>query len=679
MFDYNTMRYVHLDFHTPGFVNVGEKFDAKEFGNTLKEARVNTIAVFALCHHGYTYFPSEIGVQHPRLQCDLLGGMSEELRTRGVQNIVYFSQNVNETLSASRPECVAINAEGKPVNSQILLSGDELYWTWLCPNRGDWIDSYFLPLIRETLEKYPADGIFIDMAGYLPQSCYCESCKAKMKAEGLDINDPDEHSDFLCRTNQEVARKVRRLLDEIKPGMRFLEGAFNRLGDADLAKGVLSEFYLETLPVQCGWFRFPFLARYFRNIGLPVLGMTGRFLKNWGDFGTLKTAHQLKVEVGAHLTAGLPSAVGDHMNCNGQLNKAVYKVIGEAFKFLEERQHYCVGGKPEKEIIIPLPRRLSANSATLAKQAKSSFNPMTATIGLSKMLTELHYQWDISSPDTDYNDYGAIILNHSSCEREDLQQIIDAVKNGALLIACHEGLKAKTPEATSELQEFLSISSLELLEDPGCFYQVKASELNSDIPDMPIYTHTRTYRMELDTEMTTLSDLLLSPVVRSREAFYGHFHGIPDKHAGSAVAVKKVGKGHVLVISPSLFFSYMQTGHVHHLNLVRNILERYYPRERRRLKSDAPGIVELALSRKDGNIVLQAVPFVVGRRHTDSFETLNDPVAIHGVNVAVKPGFTPSQIVDPINKVDIDFNKHGDWIHFELPAFDEHFVALLKP
>jgi len=94
MFDYNTMRYVHLDFHTPGFVQVGEKFDPVEFGDTLEKARVNAIAIFALCHHGYAYFPSRIATPHPGLQTDLLAGMTEELKKRGIQCIIYFSQKI---------------------------------------------------------------------------------------------------------------------------------------------------------------------------------------------------------------------------------------------------------------------------------------------------------------------------------------------------------------------------------------------------------------------------------------------------------------------------------------------------------------------------------------------------------------------------------------------------------
>jgi hypothetical protein len=678
MFDYSTQRYVHLDFHTPGFVKVGEKFNAKDFGATLEKAKVNSIAVFALCHHGYTYFPSRIGVPHPGLQCDLLGGMTEELKRRGIQSIIYFSQNVNETLSAARPECAALNADGSPVNSQVLLSGDELYWTWLCPNRGDWIDSYLLPLVKETVSNYHADGIFVDMAGYLPGSCFCDSCRAGMKKAGLDINNPAQHSDFLVKTNQDVARKLRGLLDSVRPGLRFLEGGFNRLGDAHLAKGVLSEFYLETLPVQTGWFLFPLLARYFRNIGLPVMGMTGRFLNNWGDFGTVKTAHQLKVELSTHLAAGLPSGVGDHAHFNGALDKPVYEVIGEAFKFIEKRQPYCVGGEPVSEVVIPLPKRFSATAAIMAKGGKTNFDPMTDLTGMSKTLTELHYQWDISNDDTDYEKYGAVTLSHNTCAAQTIEKIMSFVRNGGLLVACHEGLSALDPETTKKWRSFLGVKSAELLPDPGVYYQVTDESFKADMPEMPVYTHTRSYKLEFEPDVETAADLMLAPRVRSRESFYGHFHGPADKGAGPAAGVRKIGKGVAVIIGPSLFYSYMMTGHPHHFTFVRNILSRFFPESKRMLKTNAPGVVELALSRKNGRIILQAVPFISGRRHRDAFETLNEPVSVAGVSVSVKTPFKKPVVTDPVKNKALKFTKDGEYIKLRLPALKEHFLAVIS-
>jgi hypothetical protein len=47
-------RQIHLDFHTPPGVTVGGKFDATDLFDTLEAAKVNSIALFAKCHHGYS-------------------------------------------------------------------------------------------------------------------------------------------------------------------------------------------------------------------------------------------------------------------------------------------------------------------------------------------------------------------------------------------------------------------------------------------------------------------------------------------------------------------------------------------------------------------------------------------------------------------------------------------------
>jgi hypothetical protein len=69
-------RQVHLDFHTsPHVPGVGAEFDAAAFIGTLQAARVNSITIFAKCHHGYSYYPTTIGTPHPHLRRDLLGEM----------------------------------------------------------------------------------------------------------------------------------------------------------------------------------------------------------------------------------------------------------------------------------------------------------------------------------------------------------------------------------------------------------------------------------------------------------------------------------------------------------------------------------------------------------------------------------------------------------------------------
>ena len=75
LMDELAFRQVHLDFHTSGDIpDVGADFDPQEFVATLQRARVNSVTCFAKCHHGYSYYPTDVGVPHPAPLAGPAGG-----------------------------------------------------------------------------------------------------------------------------------------------------------------------------------------------------------------------------------------------------------------------------------------------------------------------------------------------------------------------------------------------------------------------------------------------------------------------------------------------------------------------------------------------------------------------------------------------------------------------------
>ena len=50
-------RQVHLDFHTSEHIKgIGANFNEDEFRQALRVGHVNSITLFALCHHGWCYY-----------------------------------------------------------------------------------------------------------------------------------------------------------------------------------------------------------------------------------------------------------------------------------------------------------------------------------------------------------------------------------------------------------------------------------------------------------------------------------------------------------------------------------------------------------------------------------------------------------------------------------------------
>src|ERR671934_83908 len=108
------MRQVHLDFHTaPSIPDVGTDFDAREFARIVQAAHVDSMTVFAKCHHGMSYYPTQVGVMHPALSFDLLGAQIEALHGIGVRAPIYISVGWDEHMADEHPEWRQVDCEGR--------------------------------------------------------------------------------------------------------------------------------------------------------------------------------------------------------------------------------------------------------------------------------------------------------------------------------------------------------------------------------------------------------------------------------------------------------------------------------------------------------------------------------------------------------------------------------------
>jgi S-formylglutathione hydrolase FrmB len=85
-------RQVHLDFHTSEEIaDIGSHFSKAQFQKALRVGRVDHINVFAKGHHGWSYYPTEVGRMHPHLDFDLLGQQLEACHEMGIVCPIYFT------------------------------------------------------------------------------------------------------------------------------------------------------------------------------------------------------------------------------------------------------------------------------------------------------------------------------------------------------------------------------------------------------------------------------------------------------------------------------------------------------------------------------------------------------------------------------------------------------------
>ena len=341
------LRQVHLDFHTSEKIDgVGKDFSRENFQEALKVGCVNSITIFSKCHHGWAYHPSEKNQMHPGLSFDLLGAQIEAAHEIGVRTPVYLSAGFDEKYAVRHPEHLVRRRD-----DTILVDGgfEVAAYHKLCLNTP-YLD-ILLSQITEVVEKYDADGIFLDIVCVQP--CYCATCRNQLIAEGKDPYDDAAVMDLAERVYANYTKKVRETIDKVKPGLPvFHNGGHIRRGRRDLAFAN-THLELESLPTGgWGYDHFPVSASYARTLGMDFLGMTGKFHKSWGEFGGFKHPNALRYETALSVANGAACSVGDQLHPYGKMDLASYELIGAGYSEIAKKEEYLIGAENVAEIAV---------------------------------------------------------------------------------------------------------------------------------------------------------------------------------------------------------------------------------------------------------------------------------------------------------------------------------------
>lgn len=411
-------RQVHLDFHTGEQIPaVADSFDKAHFQRMLKEADLNSITVFAKCHHGMCYYPTEIGVQHPGMKkgFDLTGAEIDAAHEIGVAAPVYITVGWSEWDANRHPEWRQRAKDGSYPCPEADLDAPRPPVTWqnLCPN-GEYAEQIYRQT-EEICRRYKElDGLFYDIV-YLWDTCHCDACIAEMKANGEDPYDDDANRKNYIRVHKRFAQRCGEILHSYHPEASI----FFNTGGAEIYRPEYHEdqthFEMEDLPTAWGGYdKFAPRAEYMRRYGKDFLGMTGKFHGTWGEFGGFKNATALKFELAMMGMYGAACSIGDQMHPSGRLDEDTYRLIGEGYRFYHSFEPWFFDATPTADVGV----YLSSDGET--------------DQGLQKMLLENQIDFSFVLPGDDLSQYRLLILPDSVMPDEDEAKRIDAFK-GAIL------------------------------------------------------------------------------------------------------------------------------------------------------------------------------------------------------------------------------------------------------
>ncbi|MCG2659709.1 MAG: hypothetical protein L6437_05640, partial [Kiritimatiellae bacterium] len=475
-------------------------------------------------------------------------------------------------------------------------------------------------MIREVLETYPVDGLFLDCFNLAP--CYGTECLEGMQQRGMNIMDDGAVTEFCRRITIEFTDEVKALCRQIRKNIYIY---FNVMPYRLQPRHI----ELEILPTGgWGYDYLPFCIRYARTLGKPFFTMTGRFHKSWGDFGGLRPKHSLLFDCYNSLANGGTCSIGDHMHPRGKLDKTVYDAVGETYRAVKQYDPWTKGAQALADMAVVYPPLRDY------PQPHPQSGYVDATIkGAARMLMELKCQFDIidNLTELDLSGYRVLILPDNvaidSKSAEALRKFLN--NNGVIVSSAFSGLNLK--KTRFALPEY-GLDYVGPSPDNIEFFRA-GKETAADLPDMPISVYSPGIAMRTKKKCITLAKVIQPYFdLRSWDWFHENLYVPPEKDAGRPALTQC---GRVLHFSFPVFLGYFEHAVTAYKNLLRNSLTRLFPDPLVKVEGlPSFGQVTVAAQGQKRRIVhlLTYLPELRGK----SMQIIEEPIEIGEVSVALR-------------------------------------------
>lgn len=649
-------RQVHLDFHTSEHIpDVGKDFDADDFVATLKAAHVDSITIFAKCHHGWSYYPTEVGHVHPNLvRPDLMGDMMRACAAADIETPVYITVQWDERTARERQDWRVVSATNSYHNG---LQGDPSglkqlspAWHTLCLNHAE-LRGRILAQAREVATLYNPPGLFFDII--LTPDCVCNACIERMLANGLDPENPAHRLHNDEAVNEQFRQETSAALFAEFPGLRVFYNCGHIHKQGKQRFSTYTHLELESLPTGgWGYDHFPSSARYAASLGFDFLSHTGKFHTSWGEFGGFKQPQALEFEISQMAALGAKCLIGDQLHPSGAINHDTYASIAPAYERLEQLEPFLRDAIQVPEIAV-----LSAEFFHPQGGRNSG-----ADDGAVQMLLELKRPFDVIDGFADFDGYKLIVLpDEIGLDATMSAKLAAYIASGGKVIA--SDLSGLNPDGTA----FALDVGAELLPDvlgfDPSYISSPDGRLDASLPNSPfvMYGVPRLMRVA---GAEVLAEIALPYFNRTWHAFSSHQHTPDDPRAvspGPAVVLR----GNVGYIAYPIFSMYRTMGQPLYKYLVRGLLDRMLPDPVVTTSLPSSARVSLNHQSQERRYVLHLLygaPQIRGKSvpNTDGstrvLDMIEDIPALGPCEVSLRLPEKPQRVTDALSGEDIAFS-----------------------
>ena len=655
-------RQVHLDFHTSEQLeNIGEQFDKVSWQKALADAHVNSINIFAKGHHGYSYYPTKVGTQHPNLDFDLLKSQLEASHEIGIKTPFYFAIGWSVLDAVTHPEWVIKNKNGKSKKGDLIksLKDEDTYpnftWELLMPE-GGYLD-IILKQTEELCKNYDLDGFWYDI---IPNNAinYNAYSRAGFKKAGIDIDNDLEVEMHHVEKLKFFMASCNAIIKKYHPDASIFYNWSTHMNNSNTFKYKLYQYNtsydLEDLPTTWeGYNEFPLRAKYFSNMSKPVTGMSGKFHTAWGEFGGFKYPNALKYEAASMIAFGANVNFGDQLHPSGIIDSETYKNIGSAFSYVKSIEAFGPGGK------------------NIAKTGLwMTFDNHTEQAA-SLLLLDTQTNYVVVNNLNDWSDLEVIVIpSKPNLNDEDAKALNQFVIDGGKLLVLGEGAlkRDKSGFVLDVGGTYLGNASYDV------DYTVVSEALSKNVVQSPFLNYIPAIKIKPEADVKLLASIREPYFSRTKAHYTSHqntpYNLEPAKHP----AIYR--DGNTMVVAHPLDKMYLKYGAQIHRELFKNTLDALLTTPMVRASLPSSGRVNLLhFPEKNRYVVhlLYAVPVQRGVA-----QVIDDLVPVYDTAVEIKLKENIKKAYLMPGNIELNTIKSNDKISITVPKFTCHTALVLE-
>ena len=555
----------HISDDDPSFMT---KFDPAGYVSLVKSAGIDAAMVYACCHNGNCYYPTNVGHMHANLHGrDIFGETVTLLRQSGITPVAYYTTIYHNHSARTHPEWRMQDITGAQHSGR--------YW-WSCPNSVDYRE--FTKAQISEIIAYDVDGIFIDMT-FWPIVCYCSNCRKRYLQETglelpvtLDWRDP-EWVCFQRFRQRTMASFTQEITDCIKSQRNitvtyqssliiqgYMMGQNN--GVADSSDYTSGDFYGGKFQHILG---AKVLSAASKNH--PYEFMTSRCV-NLSDHTSMKSEAELRCEAATTLANGGAAFFIDAINPDGTLEPAVYERLGKVtasltpftLKLKELQPVISANTGIYLSMVSHIDEKLNGTPIKLLVDNPWQYSttpPVEELIGISTCLTQAHRSYRVVRDDADLSELSALIINDARfMSVDEASRIRDFVREGGTLIAT--GLTslydlAGTPTKDFLLADVLGVSYVGQMSKRVNYLRIKAGLYLRQISGM--ISNNRPSPLVRATTANVLATLVEPMFDPDDHQHWASIHSNPPGQITeyAALTENQYGKGKCVYLAPATF------------------------------------------------------------------------------------------------------------------------------